>query len=77
MRDSIIFALTKLKGGLAGSISTPGVRSKSPPSVPYDHYVAKSTLRYSGDTDPLANRYQQLELKHVFDKGVCGAMEFR
>ena len=27
--------------------------------------------------DLLASRYQQLELKHVFDKGVCGAMEFR
>lgn len=22
-------------------------------------------------------RYQQLELKHKFDRGVCGAMEFR
>ena len=32
---------------------------------------------YSGNADRLASRYQQLELKHVFDKGVCGAMEFR
>jgi hypothetical protein len=39
-----------------------------------DYYFA---LRHGGNADPLASRYQQLELKHVLDKGVCGAMEFR
>jgi hypothetical protein len=59
-----------------GSISTLRVRSKS--SVPYDYYCAKSALRgTAANADPLASRYQQLELKHVYDKGVCGAMEFR
>ncbi len=53
------------------SISTLGARSKLQTTpIAYGNYM-QANVRMSD------RRYQQLELTHKFDRGVCGAMEFR
>ncbi len=51
-----------------GSISILGVKSKSLLQVERSGHVQEERATL------LVSRYQQLELKDVFDKGVCGAI---
>lgn len=66
LRASTIYASTRYRAQLAGYISTPRVKGKSTSSLCHRSYRPANM-----------DRFQQLELKHVPDRGCFAAMEFR